>query len=108
MSPMHEFDVPLTQGTATQFSPTRAPANELHINAWALGTKGSPTIQVGNFSNVGSISLTMSTARAGVALTNAPFELIIGDVSGALVNNLTEWGAIASTTGENLSGIYFF
>lgn len=108
MSPLHEFDVALPATTATQFSPTRQPANELHVNVWATGVKGTPSMQVGNFNTVSTINLLMTAARSGVALTNAPFELIIGDVSGALVNNLTEWGAIASTTGENLSGIYFF
>lgn len=108
MTAFHEFDVALGVNTPVAFTAARTPANEVHINAWLAGTKSSPIMTVGSFGNVGSVGLTMSPARAGVAMVNAPNELILSDLSGALVNNLAEWGATVAVVGFNLGGIYFF
>lgn len=110
MTAFHEFDAALVVGTPVPLTALRTPANELHVNVWAAGGKGLPTLQIGNFGNVGSVGLTITAAVTSAALKNAPIELVIGDVSGPLVINLTEAGvdAISASGAINLSGIYFF
>lgn len=110
MTAFHEFDVALVVGTPAPLTTLRTPANELHVNVWAAGGKGLPTLQIGNFGNVGSVGLTITAAVASATLKNAPMELVIGDVSGPLVINLTEAGvdAISASVAINLGGIYFF
>jgi len=106
MPAFHELDVPLTAGQAAAMSPTRIPAAVVHVNPWATGAKGTPLVTIGNPGNQASAGIVMSVQRPSSALINAPFELILGDLSGAWVMNLADLEAITAVIGAQISLIY--
>ena len=109
MPSFHEFDVALTPSTPATAATSRTPTNEVHLNVWLAGVKGTPSAVLSDSTNVGAgIGLTLAASRAAV-LSNAPAELILGDASGAWVLNVADLKVQPGVGGTTLfSGVYLF
>lgn len=102
---IHGFSVALNSGIDTPVAASRAGAREIHINPWASGTKGfGPLATVGDSSVTATTGLVLSSARS-VAMSNAPFELVLGDTEAMPIININEiFGTTPSSV--QLSGFY--
>lgn len=108
MPSFHEFDVALSPSVPVSGASVRTPTNEMHVNPWVTGTKGSPVLTLSDASHIASgVGLTLSPSRAGVALTNAPFELVLGDAAGPWLLNLADLN-VSSVLATLFSGVYLF
>lgn len=108
MPGFHEFDVALTPNVPASATSVRVPTSEAHINPWLSGTKGSPLATFSDASHIASgVGLTLSPSHAGVALMNAPSELVLGDAAGPWLLNLADLN-VSSALATLFSGVYLF
>lgn len=105
---IHGFAVALSPGVASPAATVRVPVRELHVNPWASGTKGIPTMSLGDSTVTGAsttLGLTLvATRSAPIAQTQAPAEIVLGNLEGAMLINVADGYGIVLTTAATFTG----
>lgn len=107
MPSFHEFDVALSPNTPATAAASRVPTNEVHLNPWITGAKGTPSAVLSDAANApAAVGLTLAPSRS-TAIVNAPAELVLGDASGAWLLNLADLN-MSSATITLFGGVYLY